>query len=813
VTASQQFTYLRTYSRWIPEAGRRETYGETVVRYLDFMKAELGDAITQAQLNQAANAILNMEAMPSMRAFWAAGEAARSNNITLYNCSYCTINHIKAFSEVLYILMCGTGAGFSVERQFVDQLPELQPKANGEHNIVVVVEDSKEGWATALNQVLVALWQGFDPRIDYSRVRPRGARLITMGGRASGPDPLRDLFEFCRRLFDAKRAKKQRRLAPIDCLDILNKIAEIVVVGGVRRSSEISLSDLEDRAIGEAKMGEFWQDHPHRAMSNNSAVYHGRPDVVTFFEEFTSLIRSKAGERGIFNREGALRQMMASGRRNPLGGYAPANRTVDEVERLVNSIGTNPCVTGDTVIATLDGPKTFAELAAVGKDVMVYAWHPGTKRPVVRWMRRPRKTRSNAELVEVAFDSGLKLRCTPDHDLFTFRGEKVKARDLLPGQSVRAFSMSQRVSTGKSPKTSSSAVMNHKVVSVQSAGREDVYNGTVDDAHTYVILDPVPVAGQASGIISANCGEIILRDMQFCNLSEVVVRSKDTLETLKRKVRTATMFGAWQSTFTNFPLLRPEWEANCREERLLGVSLTGIMDNAILNNVNDKAKRWLGELKAVAITEAEKWARRLNINMSAAITCVKPSGTISQVVDCASGIHQRYNDYYIRRYRISATDPLFRLMRDQGVPWHPENGQDPAAASTMVLEFPIAAPKGAKTRHDYTAMQQLDHWKMVKEFWCEHNPSITVYVGDDEWARVAAWVYDNFDDVCGISFLPRTNHVYNLAPYQDVTQEEYQRLAAAFPQIDYSKLSEYEQEDNTSGSKSYACVGDRCELA
>jgi ribonucleoside-triphosphate reductase len=623
---------MRTYSRWLPELRRREEYAETTDRFLGFMQQELGaDLLTPSVMTSARNAISKMDAMPSMRAFWAAGEAARRNHITMYNCAYAAINDVAAFGEALYILMCGTGFGFSVERQYVDQLPEIQPRTG--NTVHVYVEDSKEGWASALLAVLHALWRGDDVTIDDSQVRPRGARLLTMGGRASGPEPLRDLFTFLIKIFNDRRARKQRKLTSLDCLDIMNKIAEIVVVGGVRRSSEICLSDLDDRLVAEAKMGEFWSDHPHRSMSNNSAVYNGKTDVVTFLEEWTTLIKSKAGERGIFNREGAQKQMTASGRRKPW-----------------EHIGTNPC------------------------------------------------------------------------------------------------------------------------------------------------------------------GEIILRDQEFCNLSEVVVRANDNLDSLKRKVRIATAFGAWQSTFTEFPFLREGWARNCNEERLLGVSLTGIMDNAVLNNVNDKAKKWLSELKGVTITEAERWAKRLEINMSAAITCVKPSGTVSQLVNCASGIHNRYADHYMRRYRISATDPLFRMMRDQGVKWYPEVGQDPATASTMVLEFPIASPTGAKTRHDMTAMQQLEHWRMVKEFWCEHNPSVTVYVGEDEWVETASWVYGNFEDVCGISFLPKSNHVYQLAPYEEITREQYTAALNEFPRIDYSKLRNYEEEDNTQGSQSYACVGDKCEL-
>lgn len=628
---SQKFVYVRTYSRWQDDVMRREFFPESVSRTMGFFQEELGDIISPHFYKLGEQSLLNMSAMCSMRTFWAAGAAARKNNITMYNCSYQVMNDIQCFPEILYILMCGTGAGFSIERKYVDQLPVLSPVTGKTINIVVA--DSKEGWATALGIALRALWNGDDFTADVSGVRPRGARLMTMGGRASGPEPLVNLFSFIRNVFASKRQRGQNKLQPIDVLDINNKIAEIVVVGGVRRSSQISLSDPEDVQVARAKVGEFWHEHPHRSMSNNSTGHNTKPYVLEFMDEFQYLIRSGSGERGLFNREGARKQMIASGRR------------LDFID-----IGTNPC------------------------------------------------------------------------------------------------------------------------------------------------------------------GEIILRDQEFCNLSEVVVRANDNLTSLKEKVKVAAMFGAWQAAFTKFPFLRPQWKKNCNEERLLGVSLTGIMDNPVLNNVNDRMKRWLLELKSVAIAETERWCKRLDINMSTAITCVKPSGTVSQLVDASSGIHQRYSDYYIRRYRISATDPLFRMLKDQGVPYNPEVGEELSTARTMVLDFPFASPDGAKTRHHFTAMQQLEHWKVVKEFWCEHNPSVTVYVADDEWLDTAAWCYRNFDDLCGVSFLPKQNHIYQLAPYEQITKAEHDVLLKKFPEIDYEQLSKYEQEDNTEGAKTYGCVGDRCEL-
>lgn len=633
MTPIQQFIYTRTYSRWLQDQQRRETYPETINRYLQFMRSTIGgDVVTTAAMDNARASMVRMEALPSMRALWAAGDVAKDNHITLYNCAYLTISDIQAFSETLFILMCGTGVGFSVERRFVDHLPALAATPTG-NTFSWAVEDSRMGWAVALDMALRALWRGDDVTVDYSAIRPRGARLKTMGGRASGPEPLRSLIDFAINLFRQKRARRHYRLSTIDCLDLQNKTAEAVVMGGVRRSSEISLSDLDDRSIADAKSGDFWTVYPHRSMSNNSAVYYGRPDIVTFLEETTAMIKARSGERGIFNREAAWRQMTASGRR-----------------QVSETVGCNPCA------------------------------------------------------------------------------------------------------------------------------------------------------------------EILLRDCQFCNLSEVVVRSDDTLASLRKKVRMAVMFGVWQASMTTFPYLRSQWAANCQEERLLGVSMTGIMDNPVLNNINDTMKQWLGDLKGVAISECEKWCNKLGINMSAAITCVKPSGTVSQLVDSASGIHPRYSDHYIRRYRISATDPLFKMMADQGVPYFPEAGQDPAAASTYVLEFPVEAPVSSVTRHHLTALQQLEHWRVVKEFWCEHNPSCTVYVGDEEWPSVLGWTYDHFDTVCGLSFLPKSNHVYQLAPYQDCTKQEYQQRLSAFPVIDYSQLSKYEMDDTTDGAQSYACVGGSCDI-
>jgi ribonucleotide reductase alpha subunit len=891
-SVAQEFIYTRSYSRWLEEEQRRERYIETVTRYLTFMRQHIGSSVKDIHIQYAKAYMMDFSVVPSMRALWAAGKVLEENNFTGYNCSFVAITEPFVFSEIMFILMSGTGVGFSVEREFIDQLPYIQNETG--NTVSVVVQDSREGWAEALNTVLACSWRGDYVEVDYGLVRDRGERLKTMGGRASGPEPLKELFEFIVAIFKSKREKRHRRLTTLDCLDIANKIGEVVVAGGVRRSSEISLSDLDDASIAGAKSGEFWRTKSHRSMSNNSAVYLERPEAVVFLEEFGRLIRSRAGERGIFNREGARKQMMSSGRRKDF-----------------HIIGTNPCFTGDTKVWTDRGNIAFKDL--VGKSVNVLTQtHEG--KLVYRRMNRIQVTQRYASLVKVKFTNGTEVRVTPNHRFYLRTGEEVQAKNLKPDDSVSSVYRYkanqkgyQRLTNGthmplehhvpfedgipegydvhhkdevkyhnwkenlevldgkfhrqlhmvgdknpirrfpeKNPfntltlrndvdtkevhrlrksgltlqgiadKLNCSygcvckrlAKINHRVQSVEILNyKEDVYCGSVEEFHRFFVA-----VGNHDGVLVHNCGEILLRDQELCNLSEVIVRRDDTLEVLRHKVSIATMFGVWQSTFINFPYVRPKWSENCQEERLLGVSLTGIMDHPVLNNVNDKMKVWLGDLKSTAIYEAGKWAKRLGINMSAAITCVKPSGTVSQLTDCASGIHPRYSPFYIRRYRISVTDPLLKMMIDQGVKAYPEVGQDPQTASTMVLEFPMMAPKGAKTVKDYTALQQLEHWHVVKNFWCEHNPSITVYVGDDEWVGVAAWVYDHFDDITGVAFLPRNDHVYQLAPYEEITEEVFKDMKVAEPFIDFTQLTKYELEDTTDGLREYACVGDKCDV-
>jgi len=630
----QQYIATSRYARWLPEKNRRETWAETVGRYVDFF----ADKISEKDYEELKQAIINLEVMPSMRCLMTAGEALERDNVAGFNCSYLPIDHPRAFDELMYVLMCGTGVGFSVERQFVTKLPEVN---NDMHpcDTVIVVADSKIGWATAFKQLIALLYSGQIPKWDMSKIRPSGARLKTFGGRASGSDPLHILFSFCVNLFSGAVG---RRLTSLECHDLVCKIADIVVVGGVRRSALISLSNLSDDRMRGAKSGQWWIDNPQRGLANNSACYTEKPTLDSFMKEWSSLYESKSGERGVFSRVAAKKVAERNGRRD------------------INfEFGTNPC------------------------------------------------------------------------------------------------------------------------------------------------------------------SEIILRPNQFCNLSEVVVRAGDTIEDLKRKVKIASKLGSLQSTLTNFRYLRPVWKRNTEEECLLGVSLTGIMDHPVLNGTCPYDQMPTGEhggkltlpmileeLKDVAISTNAKYAKQLGVNASTAITCVKPSGTVSQLVDSASGIHPRFSEYYIRTVRGDKKDPLSQLMKEQGVPCE----EDVISPSNYVFSFAKKSPSGAVHTQDVGAMEQLKLWKIYQDHWCEHKPSITVYYKDDEFLHVGAWLYNNFDDVSGISFLPFSDHTYKQAPYQEINKEEYEELKAAEVEIDFNLLSSYEQEDTTTGTQELACVGTSCEL-
>ena len=622
-TDYQTFIAKSRYAKYIDGKGR-EDWGDTVERYMDnVVRPKAGN---DSYVNQLRDAILNLEVMPSMRAMMTAGPALARDNTAGYNCSYLPVDDPKAFDEAMFILLCGTGVGFSVERQFIQKLPEVPELF--ESDTVIVVKDSKEGWAKAFRQVLALLWAGEIPKWDVSAVRPAGARLKTFGGRASGPAPLVELFNFAVTTF---KAAQGRRLSSIECHDLMCFIGQIVVVGGVRRSAMISLSNLSDDRMRHAKSGQWWETAAHRALANNSVSYTEKPDMETFMREWQALVESKSGERGVFNRQASKVQAAKNGRRDP--NY---------------EFGTNPC------------------------------------------------------------------------------------------------------------------------------------------------------------------SEIILRPNQFCNLTEVVVRATDTIDDLERKVRLATILGTIQSSMTKFPYLRKIWNKNTEEERLLGVSLTGIMDNRLTTSQNAGLDKTLERLKEVAISTNAEWAERLNIPASAAISCVKPSGTVSQLVDSASGIHARHSPYYVRTVRGDNKDPLTKFMIDKGVPNEPcvMKGD-----TTTVFSFPIKSPEGAVTRNDMTAVEQLEMWLIYQRSWCEHKPSVTISVRDEEWMEVGAFVYKHFDEMSGVSFLPHSDHTYQQAPYQDCTKEDYEELLSIMPKaIDWSELSEYENEDNTAGSQTMACSGDTCEL-
>jgi len=623
-----QFAYYSFYSKWVPEKGRRETWVETVGRYIDFMRENLGKKLSATEYEEIRAYMLPMGAMGSMRLLAAAGKAARATNVAGYNCAFTAPKSWQDIAEIMYISMCSTGVGFAVERQNVELLPIIK-RQNGKKLNTHVIHDSKEGWCDAFALGMRTWSEGGDVEFDYAKIRAQGSRLQTMGGRASGPDPLRSLLDFTR---DKMISRQGRHLTTLDVHDIICKVGEIVVAGGVRRSALISLSDLDDPEMREAKNGQFYLAQPQRSMANNSAVYLEKPTMNQFLEEWVNLVKSGSGERGIFNRGGIQSQM----------------------------------------------PKR--------------------------------------------------------------RFEKTKPEDL------------------------------------ELAG-----------------VNP--------------CGEIILRSKQFCNLSEVVCRPEDTENTLMEKVRIATILGTYQASLTNFPYLSKEWKKNCEEEALLGVSMTGQWDSPAVRN-----EKTMKKLRDYAIEVNKKYAKRFGVNPSAAITCVKPSGNGSQLFDSSSGCHPRHAPYYIRRVRIESHNPLFMMLKDMGVPYHPEVGQSKETARTFVLEFPIKAPDGSVFKDDITALDQLEYWKLLKVSYTEHNPSVTVSVGEEEWLEVGSWVYKNWDIVGGLSFLPRSDHVYRLAPYEPITKKVYEERLKTFPkEIDWAKLVIYEYEDTTASSREMACVAGVCE--
>ena len=631
-TEYQQYIHLSRYSRYRYEDNRRETWEETVNRYFDFFKEHLKEMCdfnaTPKMIEPFKQAVLDLKVMPSMRCLMTAGEALKRENVAGYNCSYIVIDSLRSFDELLYVLMNGTGVGFSVERQYVNHLPIINEEFY-DTDTVVMVSDSKLGWAKALRELVYLLAAGQVPKWNLSRIRPAGSPLKTFGGRASGPEPLEDLFHFCVNIF---KNAAGRKITSLEAHDICCKIAEVVVVGGVRRSALISLSNTSDDRMRLAKSGRWWESNVQRALANNSACYTEKPDMGIFMEEWKSLYESKSGERGMFNRQAAKTQAAKNGRRD------------SEFE-----FGTNPC------------------------------------------------------------------------------------------------------------------------------------------------------------------SEIILRDREFCNLTEIVIREEDTIETLKEKVKVATILGTWQSTLTNFRYLNRKWTENCEEERLLGVSMTGIMDSKLTNGKSTGLPELLQSLRGIAVDTNKDWAKKLNINASAAITCVKPSGTVSQLTDTASGIHARHNPHYIRTVRADKKDPLAKMMHEAGFPVEDDVTKPD---HTWVFSFPIKGPKNGIYRRDMSAIEHLELWKIYQDNWCEHKPSITVTVKEDEWMEVGAWVYNNFEYMSGVSFLPYADHSYRQAPYQDCTSAEYLELIKKMPKnVEWTKLSEYESVDMTTSSQELACSADGgCEV-
>tara|TARA_R110000823_G_scaffold73174_10_gene168465 strand:- start:760 stop:2670 length:1911 start_codon:yes stop_codon:yes gene_type:complete len=624
-TDYQTFIATSRYSRWLEDQQRRESWGETVTRYVDnVVTTKVKDTGVSNELEQA---ILSLEVMPSMRGLMTAGGAMERDNTCLYNCAYTPVEKPTDFDKAMFILLCGTGVGFSVERQYVSKLPTV-PSSYIPNEDVISVDDSKEGWAKALRKVIKSLYAGELPQWDVSGVRPAGAKLKTFGGRASGPAPLVELFNFVTAIF---KGAQGRKLSSIECHDIMCKIGEVVVVGGVRRSAMISLSNLSDDRMRHAKSGSWWETSGHRALANNSVCYTEKPDMETFIREWSSLIESKSGERGVFNRVASKVQAAKNGRRDSNWEF-----------------GTNPC------------------------------------------------------------------------------------------------------------------------------------------------------------------SEIILRPRQFCNLTEVVIRATDGIEDIERKVRLASILGTIQSTYTSFPYLGAEWEANTKEERLLGVSLTGIMDNPLMTLKNKGLDGTLEHLRAIAVSTNAEWADKLGVPQSTAITCVKPSGTVSQLVDSASGIHPRHSQYYTRTVRGDSKDPLTQFMSDMGIPSEPCVMKPD---TTVVFSFPVKSPVKCVTRDDLTAVEQMETWLAYQRHWCEHKPSITVTVRDEEWMEVGAFVYKHFDEMSGVSFLPHSDHTYQQAPYQEIDKATYTASLALMPKsIDWTKLTEYEVEDTTKGSSTFACSGGTCEI-
>lgn len=1006
----REFVYYRTYSRWIETLKRREVWIETVDRYMNYMKKQLSNKLTPSEYEEVRQAILNQEVMPSMRLLQFSGPAVDRCNVCAYNCAYTAPRSLEDLAEIMYISMRGTGVGWSVESKNVECLPMVSPQKNPPVLRHHVVADSAEGWCDAFLFALKSWFAGEDCSLDYSKVRPAGAKLYTMGGRSSGPRVLQELMEFSRSLILSRQGQKLR---PIDVHDLICKIGEVVVSGGVRRclakgsrvlvkdpdtlskprekpveevspgdqvltfsgwkrvvrrwesgfqfvlriehshgvldctpnhrmavlfgsgflwkeagtlttedvlvypeerekeyvlspipisrilplpepvetydleveenhcfvcegvlvhnSAMISLSDYHDNDLRDAKKGAFWNTHPHRAMANNSAVYNSKPSAIEFMEEWLALAKSGTGERGIFNRQ-AILATLPERRKKTLSGYT--------------EFGGNPCVTADTWVHTVTGPQQVSDLIGVptlllvngqpvltkssgffftgykevftlrlkrGFSVRLTENHPvcvknifgnqewrqvkdlspgdlvvlSNHRKCVQWngigtfeesyrmgdiffdnIFRVDPERTSSEfyrgLLSRLFEETLQLS-RPANQLFII--QRMLARlgviSTVTGDCLTVTGDNAKVlldflgEDTSELKDLSPEPFVDEVLSIEPSGREDVYDVTVDQVFEFC----------GNGIRLHNCNEVVLQSKQFCNLSEVVCRPHDNLDSLIRKVRIATLLGTYQSTLTKFNYISPEWAQHQEQERLLGVSLTGQWDCPVV-----RKRKTLSILKQVALSTNEEYAKRFGINVSTAITLVKPSGTVSQMTDASSGVHPRFAPYYIRRIRISATDPLLRLMRDQGYPCYPEVGQNEENATTFVLEFPQKAPDNAICVKDVTALDQLKYWKKVKKYYVEHNPSVTIYVKPHEWLEVGNWIWKNWNYASGLSFLPYSEHVYQMAPYEEISSERYEQMVNSLPRIDFSKLIYYEYEDRTDVKRELACTGDKCEL-
>lgn len=939
-----QFIHKSRYARFRDDLGRRETWEETIARYLDYFQQDLderhGYSMSQSLRSELYDAIHGLDVMPSMRAMMTAGEAARRCNVGIYNCSYAAIDSVRTFAEILYILMCGTGVGFSVERQNVTKLPAV-PDVLSKTGKTIVVGDSKQGWAEAYLEFMNELYAGNICNIDYSEIRPAGARLMTFGGRSSGPEPLRELFEFTVQIFHSARGRK---LNSLECHSLCCKIGEIVVVGGVRRSALISLSNLSDQRMRDAKSGNWWMESPYMALANNSVAYTEKPEVGSFMDEWSSLYRSRSGERGIFNRQGAIRKITASGRRDPRFEF-----------------GTNPCVTGDTPILTSHGYQAIRD--CVGTDVSV--WN-GNEWSLVT----PFSTGEN-ELVTISFSDGTSLTCTPYHKFILQdhgRGNhyRKEARELKEGDKLAKFNMpildgdqtyngnaySQGFYSGDG-----NANLNHSWVYIPKMVCTDRLVGSVGDItrwgratwkhgemlpksfvpmhgtleykaewiaglfdadgtvvrdngvslqltsvdvdflnhvrlmlttmgvqakvspdsrgvhecmgyearptyrllinqtdtqtlvgkcgvvfsrldvpvqdvqrdarrfvtvlsvenldrteETFCFTEPKNNSGTFAGIVTGNCGEIILRSKQFCNLTEAVVRPDDTESSLAEKIRLASILGTFQSTQTTYQFLSDEWKTNSESERLLGVSLTGIFNSPMMSEHGPDLRARLARLKSVAISANVDMAHQIGIPVSTAITTTKPSGTVSQLVDCPSGIHPSHAPHYIRRVRGDNKDPLTAFMRDAGIPCEPAVGKED---TTSVFSFPVES-HSSKYREDVTA---IDHLQLIRDYnvaWSEHAVSCTVSVREHEWPSVGGWVFDHFDDLAGVSFLPffEGDTVYPQMPYETITKEKYEELMKDMPEeIPWDILATYEKgKDHTKGSQELACTAGGCEI-